>query len=84
MMLFVVLILELVVGGDLIDISNAVPRRNGTIGVNSNATSGSCVNEEALESPSEEVKESFALECAADISKASINPGETTIEHSSG
>jgi hypothetical protein len=66
--------------------SNAVPRRRGTIGVNSNATRGCCVTDDVLESASDvRSPEGFwSPECAADISNASIRPGEITIEHSSG
>lgn len=86
MMLLVVFRIELAVGGERMLISNAVPRRNGTIGVSSNATSG-CWSGEELRSPESSVSPSpgaLGPECAADILNASISPGDTTIEHSSG
>ena len=56
MTLLVVLIFEFPVGGDRIDMSSAVPRLNGTIGVNSNARSGCCPMDLALK-----VASSFGL-----------------------
>ena len=85
--LFVVLSFELAVGGERMLMSRAVPLRKGTIGVSSNATRGCCVIDEARESGASDMVSlawSFAPEWAADISNASINPGDITIEHSSG
>ena len=83
MMLFVVFSFELAVGGERMFISSAVPLRNGTMGVSSKATSGCWVIDEVRESESSEARD-FAPEWAADISKASMRPGDITIEHSSG
>jgi hypothetical protein len=78
MTLLLARIKELVVGGDLIEISSAVPRRRGTRGVTSNATRGWTPLAEGL------VKSLRAdpLGAASLMSKASISPGVTKITHS--
>jgi hypothetical protein len=82
MTLLVALTFEFAVGGDRIEMSSAVPLRKGTSGVSSKATRGCTVGDELRESESLLASPPPSLECAADISKASINPGDTTIEHS--
>jgi hypothetical protein len=80
MTLLLARIKELGVGGDLIEMSSAVPRRKGTKGVTSNAIRGWTPLPEGLvrSLPTNPVG------TASFMSKASISPGVTTITHSSG
>ena len=73
---------EFCVGGERIEMSRAVPRRRGTSGVNSSATSGRTPFVDGLGSSGLAIPEDTAFACP--MSKASMSPGVTTISHSSG
>jgi len=67
------------VGGERMEISSAVPRRNGTRGVSSSATRGREISDEGADEASEvEGREGMAFNL-----KASIRPGVMLILHSS-
>jgi len=71
---------ELVVGGDRIEMSRAVPLLRGTKGVSSSATKGLTPRWEGLACGPSPPMGAFA---AWARSKASIRPGETMMVHSS-